>query len=161
MKSAECSRSYGSTSRKDGKSSTITPALWWRNLTDFETCSAISHRKGRLQNFQNFLVAFERRDQVRTGELGARPCQHVACDFESTIARGGSSGFHGFQQSLGNDDPRHFVVQAQGLLVTVQRPDADAHGNVRLAAEFLQESMPVFGIEERLGHREMRAGFDF
>src|SRR5947207_8007581 len=29
-----------------------------------------------------------------------------------------------------------------------------------LVAKFFQESVPVFGVEERLSHREMRAGFD-
>ena len=48
-----------------------------------------------------------------------------------------------FQQGLRDDDAGHLVVEAQGLLVAVERPNADQYGNGRLAAEFFQERVPV------------------
>ena len=66
-----------------------------------------------------------------------------------------------FSTGSWNDDAGNFVVEAQSLLVAVERPDADQHRDGGLAAEFFHEGVPVLGIEERLGHREVRAGFDF
>ena len=80
---------------------------------------------------------------------------------EAAFARGGSGRFHRLQNRLRDDDAGNFVVQAQRLLVTIQRPDADEHGDGWLAAEFFHEGVPVLGIEKRLGHGEVRAGFDF
>jgi len=49
------------------------------------------------ENFQNFFVAFEGRNQVGAGEFGAGPGEHVAGHGEAAVARGGAGGFHGFQ----------------------------------------------------------------
>src|SRR6266436_1783338 len=112
----ECFRWSGSVSRRDGKSSTITPARW---------CHRTLNCKRASENLEDFFVALERRNQVRPGKFGARPGKHVAGDFETAIACGGSGALHRFQQRLGDDDAGDFVVQAQSLFVTIQRPDAD------------------------------------
>ena len=93
-----------------------TPARWSHRRLN---------RNHALENFKNFFVAFEGRNQVGAGEFGPGPSKHFAGDFETAIARGGSGGFHRFQQGLGDNDAGDFVVQAQRLLVTIQRPDAD------------------------------------
>jgi len=64
---------------------------------------------------------------------------------KTAIAGGGSGGFHRFQQKTRDDDAGDFVVQAQRLLVTIQRPDADQDGDRWLAAKFFQEIVPVLG----------------
>src|SRR5712692_3489930 len=107
-------------------------------------------RRTALQDLKNFLIALERRNEIRAGEFGAGPVEYFAGNFESAVARGGPRGFHGLQKGLGNDDAGDFIVQAKRLLVAVERPDADQHRNRRLAAKFFQESVPVFGVEERL-----------
>src|SRR6266852_7071332 len=116
MNLEESSRWCGSASRRDGKSFTITPAQWSRRRLS---------RNHASENFQDFFVALERRNEIGAGKFGPRPREHVACDFETAIARGGSGGFHGFQKRIRNHDAGYFVVQAQRLLVTVERPDAD------------------------------------
>src|SRR5258707_9604631 len=116
MNPEECLRWCGNAFRMDGKSFTITPAQWSRRRLS---------RNHASENFEDFFVTLEGWNQVRAGEFGPRPREHVACDFETAIARGGSGGFHGFQKRIRNHDAGYFVVQAQRLLVTVERPDAD------------------------------------
>src|SRR6267378_4230842 len=151
MMSGECLHWCGNASRMDGRSFTITRARWQHRR---------QARSRGSEDFQDFFVALEGWNEIGAGEFGAGPGEHVAGYFETTIARGGPCGLHRFEQRLRDDDAGHFVVQAQRLLVAVERPDADQHRDRRLAAEFFQKSVPVLGVEERLGHRVMRAGFD-
>src|SRR6267378_1304923 len=151
MTSEECLPWFGDVSRMDGKSFTTTPASW-------------RHRKQLLshasEDFHDFFVAFEGWNQIRARELGAGPREHIAGDFKAAIARGGARAFHRFQQRLRDHDAGNFVVQAQRLLIAIERPDAYQHRDCRLPAESFQESVPMFGVEEWLGHGEMRARFD-
>src|SRR5882762_4220737 len=151
MTSEECLNWSGNAARMVVRSFTTIRARWRHRR---HACSRAS------ENFQDFFVALERWNEIGAGEFGAGPGEHVAGYFETTIARGGPCGLHRFEQKLRDDDAGDFVVQAQRLLVAVERPDADQYGDRRLAAEFFQESVPVFGVEERLSHCEMRAGFD-
>src|SRR3990172_1743469 len=112
------------------------------------------------EKVEDLFVALEWRNDVGAGKLGARPIEHAAAQRESAIARGGAGRFHFLQHRRGNGNSGDFVVQAQGLLVAGERPHADHHGNRRRAAQPLQERMPVLGIEERLGHGKVGAGFD-
>src|SRR6267154_3037226 len=114
----------------------------------------------RLQDVEDFFVALEWRDQVGARQFGARPSEHFAGALEAAVARDSPGCFQRFQQWFRNDDAGHFVVQTQSLLVAVERPDTDEYRNRRFTAEFFYEGVPVFGIEERLGHGEMRAGVD-
>ncbi len=66
-----------------------------------------------LQNFQNFFVTFEGRNQISAGKFGARPRQHFARNFEAAITRCCAGRFHGFQERLGNYNAGNFVVEAQ------------------------------------------------
>src|ERR1700756_4847100 len=95
----------------------------------------------RSEDVDNFLVALEGRDQVCARKFGARPREHFAGDFETTIASGGARAFHRFQHRFRYDDAGDLVVQAQSLLVAVERPDADQDWNGGLAAEFFHEGV--------------------
>jgi len=45
------------------------------------------------EDFEYFLVAFERRNQVGAGDLGARPVEHAPRQGKPGVARGGARGF--------------------------------------------------------------------
>ena len=60
----------------------------------------------------------------------------------------------------GNDDSGHLVVQAQRELVAPDGEDPDQHGDRPLSAEPVDEAVHVLEVEQDLGHREVRAGFD-
>src|SRR5215469_6750748 len=124
-------------------------------------CEAGAGGMYRLQNLENLFVAFEGRNQVRSGHFRARPLEHLARHLEAAVARRGTGRFHGLQKRFRNHDAGHLVVQTLGLLVAVQGPHADQHGNGGLAAEPPEESAPVGGVEKRLGHGKVRPGFDF
>src|SRR6202158_1112065 len=151
MTSEECATWCGTSTGMHGKSFTTTRARWRDRR---------QARSRASEDFQDFFVALERWNEIGAGVFGAGPFEHFAGNFEAAIARGGSGGVHRLQQRLWDDDAGHFVVQAQRLLVAVERPDADQHWDCRLAAKFFQESVPMFGVEERLGHRVMGAGSD-
>ena len=85
----------------------------------------------------------------------------MAGDIEAAVAGSGTGGFHRGEHLRWNDDAGNFVVETESLLVAIERPDSDEHGDGWLATEFFDEGVPVLGIEDWLGHREMRAGFDF
>src|SRR5258708_31977191 len=87
----------GNVSRRDGRSSTTTPAPCRRSHTNSQDECALSDGKSTLQYLQNFFIALEGWNQVRAGEFGARPREHLAGDFEAAIARGGARGFQRFQ----------------------------------------------------------------
>ena len=91
------------------------------------------------------------RDQASISRATSKPRSRAAVPAASRDFRSGSR----------NDDAGNFVVEAQRLLVAIERPDADEHGNGRFAAEFFDEGEPVLGIEQWLSHGEVRAGFDF
>src|SRR5258708_508991 len=114
-----------------------------------------------LKDFWVFLVALEGWDEIRAGEFTARPGEHLPRQLETMVARSGARRFQRLENRLGNHDSWNFIAQPQCLLVAIQRPDSDEHRNRRLAAELLQEGVPVLRIKERLGHGEMRASFDF
>src|SRR6266851_5009579 len=155
--SAECSAWCGSGFRKAGALFTITPApLRKRNERMRRGCGC---DKTQLQDVEDFFVALEGRNEIRAGHFRTRPGKHFARALEATVARGSAGRFQGFQQRLRNYDSGNLIVEAQRLLVAVERPDADEYRNGRLATEFFYEGIPVLGIEERLGHGEVRAGF--
>ena len=76
------------------------------------------------------------------------------------FARGSARGFELFEQRLRNHDAGHFVMQAQGLLVTAQWPQTNQDGNRRFTSQAIQKLFPVIGIKYRLGHGEVRARFN-
>src|SRR5262249_61040483 len=92
---------------------------------------------------EDFLVALERRDEIRAGEFGARPIEHFARHLETAVARRCARRLQRLQQRLWDHNTRDFVVEPQRLFVAGQGPDADEHRNRRLASELLYEVMPV------------------
>ena len=60
---------------------------------------------------ENFFVALERGDQIRTGHFCARPFEHFACHVEAAVAGGSAGSLHGLQQRLWNHDAGNFVIQ--------------------------------------------------
>src|SRR5271169_816746 len=110
-----------------------------------------------LQDVEDFFVAFERRNEIGAGEFGARPREHLAGNVEATVASGGAGGFERRENLRRDDDAGNFVVEAQRLLVAVERPDADEHRYRRLAAELFDKGVPVLRIKNWLGHRKVRA----
>src|SRR5919109_330397 len=61
---------------------------------------------------------------------------------------------------VGDDDPRHLVVQPQGELVAPHVEDADEQRNRGRSAQSFQEPVEVFEVEEDLCHGEASAGLD-
>jgi len=96
------------------------------------------------------------RNQVRAGKFGAGPREHFAGDFETAIAGGGSGRFPSISAETRMTMPGTSLFK-RSACCNYQRPDADQDGDRWLAAKFFQEIVPVLGVEERLGHGEMRA----
>ena len=99
----------------------------------------------------------ERRDDVDPLCLLARLLHQPTRERRADVGGLRSRGFERALHVLGDDHPRHLVVDAPRELQARQRPDADEQRDRGLAAEPLEERVEVRDVEEHLRHRELRA----
>ena len=89
-------------------------------------------RDDSFKQFEDFFVALEGGDQVGAGDAfvagGAGPIEHAAGEDEAAFAGMFAGFFHFAQGGFGDDDAGDLVIEAQGLLVTGERPKADDDG---------------------------------
>src|SRR5580698_6433024 len=91
--------------------------------------SGFSREFRLVKQFQNFFVAFEGRNQIRTGDTFAAgamgPFEHATGEHKPALARRFTGFIHFVQRGFGDDDSGDFVIEPQGLFVAGQRPQAD------------------------------------
>ena len=97
--------------------------------------------------------ATRRRRQRPRGDCARARARAAAPSSAASAPACSSASLH----EVGDDDPRHLVVQPKRQLVAPQRPDADEQRDRRGAAEPLEEAVEVVEVEEDLRHREARA----
>src|SRR5262249_59736317 len=112
------------------------------------------------QEIQSHLRLPERRDDVDPGGLLTGLSVELACQLEPDLGAARACLTEAVLHRLWDDDARNLVVEPHRELVRAHDEDADQNRN-RPAAEQLLEAVEVAEIEERLRHRELRAGIDF
>src|SRR5262245_38899302 len=102
----------------------------------------------------------ERRDEVDA--RGLLPCggDQLARMGESDLGCIRAGCLQRVLQLLGDDDPRHLVVQAHGQAIARQREDPQQHRNRPPSTEPFDESIDVLEVEDDLRHSELRARFE-